>query len=181
LYYDTTENEFKGYKDSSWYSLGGEDTWITTQTCSTGYALQSVGKTTKTCINKVDYSDIAYDLSCTDCIGTTEIADSYVLNTGDAMTGVLDMGNNKITNVATPTAASDVATKGYVDTKGIPAGLVALFLTFDCPAGWSKVEYFGRYTSGYCWYYDSGCPPDYYGCGGGCTSRPSNFAWCKKN
>ena len=92
LYYDTTDNEFKGYKASSWDSLGGgedTDTWITTQTCSTDYALQSVGKTSKTCINKVDYSDIAYDVSCTDCIGTTEIADSYVLNTSDSMSGNL--------------------------------------------------------------------------------------------
>ena len=29
----------------------------------------------------------AVDLNCTDCIGTTEIADSYVLNTGDTITG----------------------------------------------------------------------------------------------
>jgi len=68
---------------------GGEDTWITTQTCPTDSALQSVGKTTKICINKVDYSDVAYDLSCTDCIGPTEITDSYVLNTSDTMSGTL--------------------------------------------------------------------------------------------
>ncbi|MFH1540027.1 MAG: hypothetical protein ABIH66_13820 [bacterium] len=38
------------------------DTWITTQTCPLAdYALSSVGKTTQTCINKVDYSDYAYD------------------------------------------------------------------------------------------------------------------------
>ncbi len=74
MYYDTTENEFKGYKASSWDSLGGEDTWITTQTCSADYALQSVGKTTKTCINKVDYSDVAYDVSCTNCLTSTEVA-----------------------------------------------------------------------------------------------------------
>ena len=99
-------------------AAGGEDTWITTQTCGTDYALQSVGKTTKTCINKIDYSDIAYDLSCTDCIGPTEITDSYVLNTGDAMTGALAMGNQKITGLATPTVATDAATKGYADAAG---------------------------------------------------------------
>jgi len=156
LYYDTTTNEFKGYKASSWDSLGGEDTdtWITTQTCSTDYALQSVGKTTKTCINKVDYSDIAYDvsctncltntevasadvasdLSCTDCIGTTEIADSYVLNTGDAMTGALAMGNNKITGLATPTASTDAATKAYVDSVagGTIGDISCYWTTYYC-------------------------------------------------
>lgn len=33
-----------------------------------------------------------------------------------AMTGSLDSGNQKIVNVATPTASGDAATKGYVDT-----------------------------------------------------------------
>ena len=124
LYYDTTDNEFKGYKASSWDSLGGggedTDTWITTQTCSTDYALQSVGKESKTCINKVDYSDVAYDvsctncltstevasadvasdLSCTDCIGTTERADSYVYNTSDTMSGTLTVGSTLTVNGA---------------------------------------------------------------------------------
>lgn len=38
------------------------------------------------------------DLNCTDCIGTTEISDSYVLNAGDTMTGQLfvDGGANEI-------------------------------------------------------------------------------------
>lgn len=32
------------------------------------------------------------DVTCTDCLGTTEIADSYLLNNGDAGTGVYDFG-----------------------------------------------------------------------------------------
>ena len=32
------------------------------------------------------------DLSCTDCVGTTEIADSYLLNNGDVGTGTFDLG-----------------------------------------------------------------------------------------
>jgi len=99
---------------ASWGTSTDTDTWITTQTCSTDYALQSVGKTTKTCINKVDYSDVAYDVSCTncltnvevassdtasdltctDCIGPTEITDSYVLNTTDSMSGNLTVGGD---------------------------------------------------------------------------------------
>lgn len=35
------------------------------------------------------------------------------------MTGALSMGNNKITDVASPTSAGDAATKGYVDGLGV--------------------------------------------------------------
>lgn len=47
-------------------------------------------------------ADIADDLVCTDCIGPTEITDSYVLNTGDTVTGALfvndifQVGNSNI-------------------------------------------------------------------------------------
>ena len=40
-----------------------------------------------------DAQATAVDVTCTDCLGTTEIADSYVLNTGDTMTGNLTIGN----------------------------------------------------------------------------------------
>ena len=36
--------------------------------------------------------------------------------------GILDMNNNKIINISTPTANSDVATKGYVDAAGGDSG-----------------------------------------------------------
>jgi len=106
LYYDTTANEFRGYKSTGWDNLGGggTDTWITTQTCSTDYALQSVGKESKVCINKVDYSDIAYDLSCIDCIGPTEITDSYILNTSDSMSGNLIVAGNVGIGTTNPTS-----------------------------------------------------------------------------
>ncbi len=43
--------------------------------------------------------------------------DNYVLLDGtDAMTGNLQMGNNKITGLATPTVNTDAATKAYVDS-----------------------------------------------------------------
>lgn len=47
----------------------------------------------------------------------TEADNTYVAKTGGSMTGALSMGNNKITDVATPTSAGDVANKGYVDGK----------------------------------------------------------------
>ena len=40
-----------------------------------------------------------------------------VSKAGDSMTGALAMGNNKITGLGTPTANTDAATKGYVDTQ----------------------------------------------------------------
>jgi hypothetical protein len=47
---------------------------------------------------------------------TTTAADSRFVNTtGDTMSGALDMGTNKITNLDTPTATTDAATKAYVD------------------------------------------------------------------
>ena len=39
-----------------------------------------------------------------------------VSKSGDTMLGALEMGNNKITGVATPVATGDAATKGYVDS-----------------------------------------------------------------
>lgn len=39
----------------------------------------------------------------------------YLPNNGGTLTGVLNMGNNKITMGATPTATTDVTNKGYVD------------------------------------------------------------------
>lgn len=45
----------------------------------------------------------------------TEADNTYVAKTGDSMSGALSMGNNKITDVASPTSAGDVVNKGYVD------------------------------------------------------------------
>ena len=41
----------------------------------------------------------------------------YVKKAGDSMTGVLNMSNNKVTNVADPTADGDAVNKKYVDDK----------------------------------------------------------------
>jgi hypothetical protein len=38
---------------------------------------------------------------------------------GGTMSGAIAMGNNKITGLATPTAATDASTKGYVDTAAL--------------------------------------------------------------
>lgn len=58
--------------------------------------------------------------------GTTELP--YVKKSGDSMTGALDMGNNKVTNVAAPTETADAVNKGYVDTaiSGLTDGTTAM-------------------------------------------------------
>jgi hypothetical protein len=69
------------------------------------------------------------DLSCTDCIGETEISDVYLLNNGDVGTGVYDFGGAssfEITNGTAPTvdAAGEIAidtnTDGSIITHGSP-------------------------------------------------------------
>ena len=47
--------------------------------------------------------------------GTTALP--YVKKAGDSMSGVLNMSNNKVTNVADPTANGDAVNKKYVDDK----------------------------------------------------------------
>jgi hypothetical protein len=50
--------------------------------------------------------------------GYVDTADALKVNkSGDTMSGVLAMGNNKITGLATPTNTADASTKGYVDTS----------------------------------------------------------------
>jgi hypothetical protein len=43
-------------------------------------------------------------------------SDTVVLKSGSTMTGALAMGTNKITGLGTPTASTDAATKGYIDS-----------------------------------------------------------------
>jgi len=52
--------------------------------------------------------------------------------------GAVNMNSNKITNLATPTVAADAATKAYVDSSGLPSGMVAMF-TDACPTGWTRL------------------------------------------
>lgn len=51
-----------------------------------------------------------------DAIAAVETASDKVDRSGDTMYGALNMGNNKIIRVATPTDNTDVANKAYVDS-----------------------------------------------------------------
>ena len=51
---------------------------------------------------------------------------TYIRNYGTkkvALNNELHMGGKKITNLATPSASTDAATKGYVDSAGSPGSL----------------------------------------------------------
>lgn len=59
------------------------------------------------------------DVTCTDCLGPTEITDSYLLNNGDVGTGVYDFGGTtsfEITNGTNPTV--DTTGEIALDTTG---------------------------------------------------------------
>lgn len=47
----------------------------------------------------------------------SSIQSGYLQKTGGTMTGILNMGNKKITNLATPSSGTDAANKNYVDGK----------------------------------------------------------------
>src|SRR5210317_100879 len=47
---------------------------------------------------------------------TQETVNRRVDSTGGSMTGDLDMNQNKVIDLATPTASTDASTKGYVDS-----------------------------------------------------------------
>ncbi|MEK7388203.1 MAG: hypothetical protein AAB036_00745 [Elusimicrobiota bacterium] len=51
-------------------------------------------------------------------------ASTAVSKAGDTMTGDLNMGAKKISNLAAPAAASDAATKGYVDAASGPGAVL---------------------------------------------------------
>jgi hypothetical protein len=61
---------------------------------------------------------------------TQETVNRRVDSTGDSMTGDLDMNQNKVIDLATPTASTDASTKGYVDsTLGTAGGYASAAAT----------------------------------------------------
>ena len=64
-----------------------------------------------------DISNVAADVAAVEGDLTALSANAVLKDGSVMMTGALNMGGNVIANVATPNAASDAATKDYVDTK----------------------------------------------------------------
>lgn len=67
--------------------------------------------------------------------------DDFVAKSGDTMTGILDMGGNRITNLSNPTLDTDAANKAYVDSQIIAiagSGAGGTYINWgreDCPTG----------------------------------------------
>lgn len=62
---------------------------------------------------------------------TSNFSDTVVLKAGSTMSGNLNMGTNKVTNLGTPTSSADAATKAYADTMlplagGTMTGAIAM-------------------------------------------------------
>jgi len=78
--------------------------------------------------------DSAEDLSCTDCIGTTEIDDVYVLNSGDTITGDL---NTRVVN----TTILRIDNMSAMDN-------IASVLMINALSEWNQIASYGNMTIG---------------------------------
>ena len=68
-----------------------------------------------------------------------EVKNRFLDRTGGTMSGELDMGSNKIINLATPTASTDASTKAYVDsTIGTAGGYASAAATSAAAAAASE-------------------------------------------
>jgi hypothetical protein len=75
-------------------------------------------------------------------------------------TGTVNVNSKRITNVATPSDSTDVATKGYVDSSsggGIPAGYSLLGTSSTPPVGYTLTDII---SSGEGWVKKTGMPQD---------------------
>ena len=81
-------------------------------------------------------------------LGPTIDLSGYLEKSGGTMTGAINMGSNKITNLATPTADADAATKKYVDDT---AGGVIMTATgtIGTSATSAEVSYSGTLINAY--------------------------------
>src|SRR5438093_7555907 len=70
----------------------------------------------------------------------SDLDNRFVNDSGDTMTGNLDLGNFKIINLATPTNNTDVTNKNYVDTQIYTTsgsiGLFPIMTSNILPSGW---------------------------------------------
>jgi hypothetical protein len=85
-------------------------------------------------INNEEGRAIAAEGILTTAVGTK------VAKSGDSMTGVLGMGGNKITSLASPDAATDAANKSYVDSV-TSAQSIGMYSTDDLSEGSTNKYY----------------------------------------
>lgn len=72
---------------------------------------------------------------------TTASLNNYLLRSGGTMTGRLNMGNNKITNVANGVADTDAATVGQLNAAVVSSGP-----QYDHPTGNRHFDFYGLFV-----------------------------------
>jgi hypothetical protein len=93
------------------------------QAAMSGAALDATTKANAALANAKNYSDtntLVRAKSYADSAASTA-ASGKVSKSGDTMSGALNMGSKKITNLATPTSNADASTKKYVDDAAASA------------------------------------------------------------
>jgi len=98
-----------------------------------GVGIDSVASNINTVTFNLDLSELpaSSNISDADYFAVTSGTNQHKIDPGDvpvtsfgAATVSLNMGNNKIVSLANPTAATDAATKSYVDTAFVGSGLL---------------------------------------------------------
>lgn len=69
------------------------------------------------------------------CVSDNSSDSSKLALAGGTMTGVLDMGTNKITNIGAPTLAGDATNKTYVDNSWVSSGTTKTYNTTSAAIG----------------------------------------------
>ena len=110
-------NEIESGESDAW---GETDTAITTHISITndlvlGTTARLVVKLKVTSVSGTTGGEIYTEGNAAARIQVPIVGGNFVNKNGDTMLGALDMGGNKITTLATPTAATDAATKAYAD------------------------------------------------------------------
>lgn len=98
-------------------------------------------------ISSTAYNSLSGDIG-------NEITNSLDRGGRSAMTAALPMGGFPINNLGSPTASTDAASKGYVDTA-MPSGAILAFAMSTTPSGWlvcdgsaiSRTAYAALYTA----------------------------------
>ena len=73
------------------------------------------------------------------------LTSTFLAKSGGTMSGDIDMGGNTVTNLDTPVADDDAATKEYVDDQlasfgGLPVGTIIDYAGTSIPTGWVNCD-----------------------------------------
>ena len=102
----------------------------TTQVATTGFVTTAVANLVASAPSTLDTLNELASALGNDASFSTTVTNSIATKlplAGGTMTGAIAMGTNKITGLGTPTASTDAATKGYIDTVTVaPSNLTGV-------------------------------------------------------